>query len=123
MIDEIDRCNYSNYMKPIELKITRIGNSRGIRLPAETIKRYGIGTSVVMEQRSDGIFLRPTGPATAKLSWEETARAMEIAAEDWSDWDSVSADGLNEIPWNPTVARRVAEPKPQDRLSKKKRRS
>ncbi len=94
-----------------ELKITRIGNSRGVRLPAESLKRYRIGDTVVMEERSDGILLRPTGPAVAKLSWEETARAMAGSGEDWSDWDTLSADGLDAIPWEPGKARRVAEPK------------
>lgn len=91
-------------MKPIELKITRIGNSHGVRLPAATLKRYGIGSAVVMEQRSDGIFLRRTGPAVEKLSWEDTAREMETAGGDWSDWDFVTADGLTEIPWAVTSA-------------------
>lgn len=63
-------------MKPVELKITRIGNSHGVRLPAATLKRYCIGAAVVMEERSDGILLRPTGPAVEKLSWEDTASAM-----------------------------------------------
>ena len=94
-----------------ELKITRIGNSRGVRLPAQSLKRYRIGDSVMMEERSDGILLRPTGPAVAKLSWEETARAMATSGEDWSDWDSLNADGLEQIPWEPGRARRVAEPK------------
>jgi antitoxin component of MazEF toxin-antitoxin module len=94
-----------------ELKITRIGNSRGVRLPAESLKRYRIGATVVMEERSDGILLRPTGPAVPKLSWEETARAMAASGEDWSDWDSLSDDGLDQIPWDPAKPRRVAEPK------------
>lgn len=98
-------------MKPVELKITRIGNSHGVRLPAATLKRYCIGAAVVMEERSDGIFLRPTGPAVEKLSWEATANAMAAATEDWSDWDSVDADGLTEIPWETATPRRVAEPK------------
>jgi antitoxin component of MazEF toxin-antitoxin module len=109
-------------MKPVELKITRIGNSRGIRLPAETIKRYGIGSAVIMEQRSDGIFLRPTGPAVEKLSWEDTAREMVAAGEDWSDWDVVSGDGLAEIPWESAHIRRVAEPAPAYSARKKKKR-
>lgn len=94
-----------------ELKITRIGNSRGVRLPAESLKRYRFGDTLVMEERSDGILLRPTGPAVAKLSWAETARAMAASGEDWSDWDGLSADGLERIPWEPGKARRVAEPK------------
>ena len=47
--------NYGYYMKPVELKVARIGNSRGVRLPAPTPERYRIGATVVMEERSDGI--------------------------------------------------------------------
>jgi exonuclease III len=35
----------------------------------------------------------------AKLSWEDTARQMSEAEEDWSVWDSTSADGLRNCPW------------------------
>lgn len=110
-------------MKSTELKITRIGNSRGIRLPAATIKRYGIGSAVVMEQRADGIFLRPTGPVVEKLSWDDTAREMAAAGEDWSNWDPVSGDGLSELPWDSGHIRRVAEPKPSHAAQRKKKRS
>lgn len=61
-----------------------------------------------MEERSDGILLRPVGPATPKLSWAETAREMAAAAEDWSEWDRVAADGLDSAPWSRSA--RVAEP-------------
>jgi hypothetical protein len=30
-----------------------------------------------------------------KLSWEETAKAMAAAGEDWSEWDSVVGDGID----------------------------
>jgi hypothetical protein len=30
-----------------------------------------------------------------KLSWEETAKAMATAKEEWSEWESTSADGLS----------------------------
>ena len=98
-------------MRPIELKIARIGNSRGVRLPAATLERYGIGESVIMEERSDGILLRAPGATVPKLSWEETAREMAMAAEDWREWDSTAADGLEDVPWHPERPRRVAEPK------------
>ncbi len=99
-------------MKPVELKITRIGNSRGVRIPAATLERYQVGASVVMEERSDGILLRPPGQAIPKLSWEETASAMATAGEDWSAWEARAADGLDTLPWTPLRARRVAEPEP-----------
>lgn len=96
-------------MKPIELKVARIGNSRGVRIPAGTLRRYRIGTSVVMEERSDGILLRPRGPATSKLSWEDTAKEMAASAEDWSVWDATLSDGLEDIVWDAEPKRRVAE--------------
>ena len=97
-------------MKPVELKVARIGNSRGVRIPAATLERYRIGERVVMEERSDGILLRPAGAATPMLSWEETARQMAASDEDWSEWDATLADGLETVPWEPTRPRRVAEP-------------
>jgi antitoxin component of MazEF toxin-antitoxin module len=97
-------------MKRIQLKVTRIGNSRGVRLPAATLERYGIRESVIMEERSDGVLLRPLGAASPKLSWEDTAREMAAAEEDWAEWDAVSSDGLEVIPWESARKRSVAEP-------------
>lgn len=97
-------------MKPIHLKVARVGNSRGIRIPAATLKRYRIGDSVVMEELAEGILLRPRRAAGPKLSWEETAQAMAEAVEDWSEWDDTLADGVDQVPWNDAPARRVAEP-------------
>ena len=94
------RCYYCYYMPRNELKVARIGNSRGVRLPADTLKRYRIGTSVIMEERLDGILLRPHGAAPAKLSWADTAREMAEAAEDWSEWDAAASDGLEGAPWD-----------------------
>jgi antitoxin component of MazEF toxin-antitoxin module len=96
-------------MKPIELKVTRIGNSRGIRIPAPALERYDIGERVIMEERSDGILLRATATTSPKLSWEETARAMATSDESWSDWTTTLADGLDALPWDSANVGRVAE--------------
>jgi antitoxin component of MazEF toxin-antitoxin module len=100
-------------MKRIALKIARIGNSRGVRLPADTLARYHIGAEVIMEERSDGILLLPTGRTTEKLSWEDTAREMGEAMEDWAAWDATAADGLDSVPWSSVEKkpRRVGEKK------------
>ncbi len=95
-------------MKPVELKVNRIGNSRGVRIPAATLARYRIAAAVVMEERSDGILLRPLHGGPAKLSWAETAQAMVAAEEDWEGWDAAAMDGLDTTPWDAPVAR-VAE--------------
>jgi antitoxin component of MazEF toxin-antitoxin module len=100
-------------MKPTELKVARIGNSRGIRIPARTLERYRIGATVVMEERSDGILLRPVGSASSKLSWDETAREMAAMGEDWTAWETTLGDRLEEIPWEPARPGRVAERAPK----------
>lgn len=105
-------------MKPVELKVARIGNSRGVRIPAATLERYRIAETVLMEERSDGILLRPHGPATPKLSWESTASEMAAAAEDWSAWDVISGDGLHDVPW---AGRRVGERGPMYAARRRKK--
>jgi antitoxin MazE len=86
-------------MSAIVLKVSRIGNSRGIRLPAAMLRKYHIGDTIVAEEKASEIVLRPGGTKPKKLSWEETAREMAAAKEDWSEWDCTLADGLGEIPW------------------------
>ena len=96
-------------MKSVHLTVARIGNSRGVRIPAGTLQRYRIGDSVIMEERDEGIFLRPIRAVGPKLSWEDTARAMVLKSEDWSDWDATLADGLEGVTWDEANAKRVAE--------------
>jgi antitoxin component of MazEF toxin-antitoxin module len=86
-------------MRTSVLKVARIGNSRGVRLPAVTLRRYSVGATVVMEERADGIFLRPAVAARGKLSWGETAREMARSGEDWHEWDATASDGLASLPW------------------------
>lgn len=110
-------------MATVRLKVARIGNSRGVRLPAASLRRYRIGDMVLMEERSEGILLRPTGATVEKLSWERTAQAMAASDEDWRVWDSTSADGLESVPWQAGDGR-VAEPaaryRPKPRASKRR---
>jgi antitoxin component of MazEF toxin-antitoxin module len=82
-------------VKTKELVVTRIGNSRGVRLPAETLRRYNIGDRVILEEREDEIVLRPKRGARAKLDWENTYRQMAASSENWADWESLP-DGLEE---------------------------
>jgi len=97
-------CGYCNsMMKTIELHLARIGNSRGIRLPADMIRRHGLETGMVLEERENELVIRPKDERQ-KLSWEATAREMVAAAEDWSEWEAVTADGLESIPWDPPAS-------------------
>lgn len=99
-------------MTNVKLKVARIGNSRGVRLPAACLRRYRIGDAVIMEERSDGILLRPVRAAVRKLSWEDTAREMAASKEDWSEWAAADTDGLEQAPWGVERGGRVAERAP-----------
>jgi len=86
-------------MQTTEVKIAKIGNSRGVRIPAEVLRRYAFTDTAILVESVDGVLLRPKRQTDAKLSWAETAKAMAAASEEWSDWDALNADGLDEIPW------------------------
>lgn len=84
-------------METTELTVTRVGNSRGVRLPAEVLRRYRIGDTLVMEQRPDEIVLRPKRSRRQKLTWAETYEQMAQFDEDWSDWEGLP-EGLTSVP-------------------------
>jgi antitoxin MazE len=79
--------------------LVRIGNSRGLRLPRKLLAMYGIDENdeLELEERTEGILIRPAPKADGKLSWEPAYREMasKIAeAPEWSEWDAAIADGL-----------------------------
>lgn len=78
-----------------EIKVSRIGNSRGIRLPASLLKRYQIEDVVLIEQGVDSITLRPKH--SRKLSWKNTASEMARENESWKDFEATVSDGLDEL--------------------------
>lgn len=103
-------------MSKKELKITRIGNSRGVRLPADVLRRYDFQDAAIMVEEVDGILLRPKQNLDVKMSWEETAKAMAVSSEEWSEWDETASDGLENIPWDTAC---VAEKSDDYRVSRK----
>ena len=76
----------------VELKVVRIGNSRGVRLPKAVLERYEIKDALVLEAREEGLLLR--GKNDKRMTWEETYRDMARAKEDWSDLEGTAADGI-----------------------------
>jgi len=81
-------------MQTVELKITRIGNSKGIRLHAHVIQRYKLGEIVLLEQRREDLALLPKQMV---MSWKETYKQMAAAKENLSDFDATIGDGLMKI--------------------------
>jgi len=92
-------------MQTMELKIAKIGNSRGVRIPSEVLRRYAFSDAAIMVESVDGILLCPKKCTDVKMSWADTAKAMAEDSESWSDWDVVASDGLADLDWEvPCVA-------------------
>jgi antitoxin MazE len=110
-------------MKTREISLVRIGNSRGIRLPAQLIRKHGFDSGLFVQDCGDSVILTPKAIPAKKLSWEETAREMVAAKEDWSDWDCTLADGLQDIPWEYAQEKSCAvrEDAPQKRRAGKRK--
>lgn len=87
-------------MKLSMLKVVPIGNSRGVRLPAPLLARYRIKGRMAVEERPEGILLKPL--RDDRLSWEETAKAMAAArakeGNEFADLEEATvADGLDSL--------------------------
>ena len=83
-------------MQSQTLKVVRIGNSRGVRLPVPLRSHCRIGHAVIAERTAEGILLRPT--RDGRLSWEDTFRAtgaeQRKKGDEFSDFESTAGDGL-----------------------------
>ncbi|MFQ5616393.1 MAG: AbrB/MazE/SpoVT family DNA-binding domain-containing protein [Anaerolineales bacterium] len=74
-----------------EVKLIKIGNSQGIRLPKWMVSKYGFGKFIVLEEMQDGVLIRAA--QNSKLSWEDTYKAMADAKQgEWTDWQNMDVE-------------------------------
>ena len=85
----------------MKAQLVKIGNSRGVRLPQKLLWLYKMkeGDELELDERRDGILIRPAKAEAEKISWEESY--VEMAAEaaersEWSDWDAVPSGGQDD---------------------------
>jgi antitoxin MazE len=60
----------------MKAKIIKIGNSKGIRLPNEIIKKYNLDQEVTLELNEDSIALKPV-EVDPRAGWEEIYKKMD----------------------------------------------
>ena len=77
----------------MEVKLIDIGNSKGVRLPKKLIEKYHLGEKLTLEEVPNGILIKADTPPD-KYSWEQTYKDMAREKEDWSDLDTLVADGI-----------------------------
>jgi antitoxin MazE len=66
----------------MKTKLTRIGNSRGVRLPKAIIEQVGIEDEIEMEVRRGEIAIRPANKKKPREGWAEAFKAMAAAGDD-----------------------------------------
>ena len=59
----------------MKAKIIKIGNSKGILLPNEIIKKYNLDKEVTIVLKKDGIVLKPM-KVDPRAGWEEIYKKM-----------------------------------------------
>lgn len=67
-------------MNPLKVKIIRIGNSKGIRLPKSLIEQYQMKDEVVLETKKDAIVIRPV--ENPRAGWEKSFAIMRRRGDD-----------------------------------------
>lgn len=78
----------------MELPVIKIGNSRGIRLSKDLIRKYKITDKVEIVEKEDCIVLRPL--AKPRENWDEAFREMHRNNDDTLLIDDVFADEIPE---------------------------
>ena len=64
----------------LKLKLVRIGNSQGIRIPKPLIEQTGLGAEVEVEVVGDKLVISPV--RAARAGWDEALGAMARAGDD-----------------------------------------
>ena len=67
-------------MNSIKVKIVRIGNSKGIRLPKALIEQYNMKNEVLLETKKDAVVIHPV--ENPRAGWEESFKRMRRRGDD-----------------------------------------
>jgi antitoxin MazE len=85
-------------MRPVQIPIRRIGNSRGVVIPKPLLSQAGLEDAVDVTVEGDAIVLRrPAQPARA--GWAEAARALAERGGDELVMGEFGNEGDSDLAW------------------------
>jgi antitoxin MazE len=82
----------------MKVKLTKIGNSRGIRIPKPILRQCGIKDEVILEQEGNTIILRPI-TRKPRVGWEKQFEAMAKAGDDGLLDDEATTSSWDDDEW------------------------
>ncbi len=83
----------------ISTKIIKIGNSKGIRIPAKTLEQLNITNEVLLDVKKDSILIKPKVTYKPRNDWDEQMKKNMVKDADRTDivWeDDIINDYDNE---------------------------
>lgn len=88
----------------ITTNIVKDGNSQAVRLPKALLEMSGLQGTVQLEAKKGQIIIKQE-KKHPRDGWEEQIKKVlreeaHIKDDDFADMDAVSADGLDDIPWD-----------------------
>lgn len=81
----------------MRVKIVKMGNSRGIRLPKPILEASGLSDEVELKVEGETIVLTPPHK-NPREGWAEAFAALPPDDEDWSDWQNMR-NGFDDTEW------------------------
>lgn len=82
-------------LKTYPAKITKIGNSKGVRLPKEIALFLGTD-NVLLEVTKEGVLIRPAPAIEPLEKWASIMASIKVESEtEFLDWDITLTDGLD----------------------------
>lgn len=86
----------------MHVKLISIGNSFGVRLPKSLIRQFALDKGdIELVVKDEGILIAPVSEVPPLQDWDMLFKKAKKAgfdaqedAEDFSDWDTTSSDGL-----------------------------
>ncbi|MEO6820705.1 MAG: AbrB/MazE/SpoVT family DNA-binding domain-containing protein [Ginsengibacter sp.] len=83
-------------MQIYRARITKIGNSKGIRIPKELVSTLNC-TEVMLEKTDNGILIKPAFEIPPLKEWGKLFSKVDKTDEDdFKDWEVTLNDGLDD---------------------------
>ena len=79
---------------PVEVNVVKVGNSKGIRIPAPLLKQLGIGERVILEVEGDALLVRPV--RAPRQGWVAAFGRMRRSGDDVLLMDDALDDDMLE---------------------------
>jgi antitoxin MazE len=84
-------------MSSVKVKVVRIGNSRGIRIPKVILDQYHINDEVELETKEDCVIIKSSH--TARDGWEKAFKKMHKNQDDVLLMDDGMINEFDEDEW------------------------